>query len=100
MRRNVQNWFLCGLVFGCAIGLAVLTAAAAHAAVMASGDFRAYPVFITAILIGGVCWLFKRDGHGDRRPTSNYCFISKERKARIEEPPRMKRGKWAAHLAS
>ena len=85
MRRNVQNWLLCGLVFGAAIGLAALTAAAAHAAVMASGDFRAYPVFITAILIGGVCWLFKRDGHPARRATSSYCYISKERKARIED---------------
>jgi hypothetical protein len=84
-RRNVLNWFLCGLVFGSAIGLAVLTAVAAHAAVMAAGDFRAYPVFLTAIVIGGACYLFKRDGHPHRRPTSNYCFISRERKARIED---------------
>ena len=85
MRRNVQNWFLCGLVFGAAIGLAVLTAAAAHAALIGSGSFRAYPVFIMAILGGGVCWLFKRDGHPVRRAASGYCFISRERKARIED---------------
>jgi len=85
IRRNVLNWFLCGLVFGCAIGLVVLTAAAAHAVVMASGDFRAYPVFLTAIVIGGACWLFKRDGHPLRRPASGYCFISRERKARVED---------------
>ena len=84
-RRNVLNWFLCGLVFGSAIGLAVLTAVAAHAAVMASGDFRAYPVFITAIVIGGACYLLKRDSHPARRPASGYCFISRERKARIED---------------
>ena len=84
-RRNVLNWFLCGLVFGSAIALAVLTAAAAHAAVMAAGDFRAYPVFLLAIVIGGACYLLKRDGHPARRTTSTYCFISRERKARIED---------------
>src|SRR2546422_445914 len=41
MRRNVQNWFLCGIVFGSALGLVALTVAAAHAAVVASGDLRA-----------------------------------------------------------
>ena len=86
MRRNVLNWFLCGLVFGGAIGLVVLTAAAAHAAVAASGDFRAYPVFLTAMVIGGTCWLFKRDGYPIRRRyASGYCFISRERKARVEQ---------------
>ena len=85
MRRNVQNWFLCGIVFGAALGLVVLTAWAAHAAVVASGDLRAYPVFVTAIVIGGACYLLKRDGHPIRRATSGYCFISKERKARIED---------------
>ena len=84
-RRNVQNWFLCGVVLGCAIGLVSLTVWAAHEAVLASNDFRAYPVFITTIVIGGACYLFKREVHPLRRPAAGYCFISKERKARIED---------------
>ena len=85
MRRNVQHWFLCGIFIGATLALGVVAAAAAQAIVAASGDLRAYPAFLFAILIGGVCWLFKRDGLPHRRPTSRYCFISKERKARIED---------------
>ena len=85
LRRNVHNWFLCGVVLGCAIGLVSLTVWAAHEAALASSDFRAYPVFLTAIVIGGACYLFKRDGHPLRRAAAGYCFISKERKARIED---------------
>ncbi len=91
MRRNVQNWFLCGVLLGAATGLVALTVWAASAAVVASSDFRAYPVFITAIVIGGACYLFKRDGHPlRRRYASGYCFISKERKARIEDLARFR----------
>ena len=85
MRRNVVNWFLCGIVFGCALGLTVLAAAVGRAMVVAAGDFQSYPVFVMAIVVGGCCWLVKRDGNGLRRPASRYCFISKERKARIED---------------
>jgi hypothetical protein len=85
MRRNVQNWFLCGLIFGAAIGLASFTVWLAHEAVLASGDVRTVPVLITAIIIGGACYLLKRDGHPVRRAASGYCFISRERKARVED---------------
>jgi hypothetical protein len=85
MRRNVQNWFLCGIVFGAALALTVLAAAVGRAMVVAAGDFHSYPVFVMAVVVGGCCWLLKRDGHGLRRPASRYCFISKERKARIED---------------
>jgi hypothetical protein len=86
LRRNIQHWFLCGLLVGAMIGLTV--AMAYGAVVLAAGaDFRAYPAIVTAVVFGGSCWLFKRDGqgHGLRRVRSEYCFISKERKARIED---------------
>lgn len=85
MRRSVLNWFLCGLAIGSALGLTLLAAFVAQSVVAAAGDFHAYPVLIAAAVIGGVCWLFKRDGHWPHRPASRYCYISKERKARIED---------------
>jgi hypothetical protein len=85
-RRNVQHWFLCGLIVGAMIGLTV--GITYGVIVVAAGvDFRAYPALLTAVIFGGSCWLLKRDnqGHGLRRVRSEYCFISKERKARIED---------------
>ena len=84
MRRNVVNWFLCGLVFGSALGLTALAVCVGLALIEAGADVRVYPLFVMAILAGGVCWLFKRDGHALRRHAPTYCFISRERKARIE----------------
>ena len=86
LRRNVHNWFLCGVLLGAAIGCVSLTVWAAHASVLAASDFRAYPVFVLAIVVGGAGYLLKRDGHPlRRRYASGYCFISKERKARVED---------------
>lgn len=84
MRRNVLNWFLCGLAIGLTLALSLLAAVAARTMLAAAGDFHAYPVLIAAVVVGGACWLFKRDGQFPHRPASRYCYISKERKARIE----------------
>ena len=83
LRRNVQHWFLCGLFIGVMLGLTV--GIAYGAVIIANSDFRAYPALLTAIVVGGACYLMKRDGHTFRRVRSQYCFISKERKARIED---------------
>jgi hypothetical protein len=84
-RRNVQHWFLCGLILGGMIGLTV--GITYGVIIVAAGtDFRAYSALISAVIFGGACWLLKRDGHtGLRRMRPQYCFISKERKARIED---------------
>ena len=85
LRRNVQHWFLCGLFLGVMIGLAL--GVAYGAVIVANLDFRAYPALLTAIVCGGACYLLKRDGHTFRGEGAGarYCFISKERKARIED---------------
>lgn len=87
MRRNIHNWFLCGLSLAGVLSLAAVTFALARAAVLAGDAFGTVSVFLAATLAGGVCWLFKRDPRPDRRGRAGaaYCFISKERKARIED---------------
>lgn len=86
MRRNIQNWFLCGLTLAGVLSLAGVTFALARAAVLAGDAFGTLSVFLFATLAGGVCYLFKRDARGWRRPHgAAYCFLSKERKARIDD---------------
>ena len=83
LRRNVQHWFLCGLFLGVMVGLTL--GIVYGAVVVANSDFRAYSAMLTATVAGGACYLLKRDGPTLRRVRSQYCFISKERKARIED---------------